>query len=512
MTKTVRDGDHGAVLLLYPDALEAAFGSPGFREVYRALAGDGGFTVDWGWYEGKRGSVVYEKRLSRKNYDAVGFSVPWEPLYENVVSALIALGIEPERERRKEGRPIVMVGGAAPTINPVPASVIADIVWQGEAECDLANRLHDILNDMKTGAARKLTPMSGMPVPENEKAAPRFLLPPDLIDSSFLPEFDDPSRSAFAGAGLVEVGRGCSRGCRFCAAGYVYLPSRRRKVGDILADAESYRGAAERIGLVGAAVSDHPRLKEIMEGVIARGFGLTASSFRADMIDDDLARLLVAGGLKTVTIAPEGGSGRIRRILNKRLTRDDILSAAESCARAGIGTIRLYYMIGVPWETEEDVGAVCALTGEIRDIAASHGSRITVSVNPFIPKPRTPFQWCGMAKRSSIEDAYGLLEHEFRRMKGVRYRLMSVRMAIRECIVSLGGEDVGGAIVGHIRDGVPWKKALADNDVDVESLLYREKSSDEIFPWDRFTDPKIKTALRASYDKARRTAQTDTRM
>ena len=501
------NGESIAVLLLYPDTLKAALGSPGFRQVFRTLDNTGDIQIDRGWYDKKNESIVYESRKWKGKYDLIAFSVPYELLYSNVVRCLSNLSVEPERDKRNDKEPLIFIGGAAPTINPAVASAIADVVYIGEAENHIIDAVRQAVVKIKTRAARKLTPMSGKKLPEEKSAAPRFIIPGKQIDSSYIEGFDRPSLSTFRGAGLVEVGRGCSRGCRFCAAGHIYLPTRHRSVEDIIRDVETYKGKAERIGLVGASVSDHRYLKEVIKGILDRGFGLTTSSMRADMLDYELVSLLKKSGLKTVTIAPEGGNERIRKIVNKNLTEEDILKAVSACSSAGIKKIRLYYMVGLPWEKETDLDAIPVLTGKILSEFKRPGSRITVSVNPFIPKPQTPFQWCGMAEPSYIKKAYSKLKHAFLKMPGVTLKTLSMRVALREAVISLGDEAVGRAIISNARDGVPWKKALSINGVDAANLIHRVKNPDESFPWDDVTYKKTKAALLTSLNKARCAAE-----
>lgn len=495
------------VLLLYPDSHAAALGSPGFRQVYRTLSGTSGIIVDWAWFDDKNNRIVYESQDCKGKYDCVAFSVPFELLYTNVVRCLTELDIEPEREKRKEKEPLVIVGGAAPTINPAIGGQIADVVYIGEAENYIIETIRQSMTVRKTGAARQLTPMLGSNIPKVNVAAPRFILPLEQIESSCLSGFDNPNISAFKDAGLVEVGRGCSRGCRFCAAGYIYLPVRHRSVEIILRDVDTYQGRAERIGLVGASISDHRYLKEILRGILDRGFGLTTSSFRADMLDSELASLLKKGGLKTITIAPEGGSERIRKIINKQLDEEEILDAVRACAYAGIKNLRLYFMVGLPWEKETDTDAIPVLTEKIREEFRSPDSKITISVNPFIPKPQTPFQWCGMAELSYIKKIYKKLERAFRVISGITLKTLSVRVAEREAVISLGDERVGMAVIENARDGIPWKKALSRNKVNIQELVHRMKESHEVFPWDNVTGEKTKTALLASFVTAQCTAE-----
>ena len=495
------------VLLVYPDSKKAALGSPGFREVYRTLSGVRGAVVDWGWYDEGIDRIEYKCRTWRRRYRCIAVSVPFELLYGNVIRALAALGVEPEKGNREPGGPVVMIGGAAPTINPSVAQVLADIVYIGEIEAhssDIENRLSSV---EQSGAASRLTPMIGITIPMQVNAVPDFISPVDSIGSSMIHGFDEPALCTFENAGVVEVGRGCSRGCRFCAAGHIYLPARHRDVDAVLRDARTFLGAADRIGLVGAALSDHGSLKDILRGILDMGFGLTTSSFRADMIDDELVGLLTDGGLRTLTIAPEGGSERIRRIINKRLPEARILEAAEAVSRSGIRNLRLYYMVGLPWERQADIDDVVALTAKIRSIFRGPGRTIVVSVNPFIPKPQTPFQWCGMAKTDYLEKTYWVLKRAFQAMPGVGFKVMSIRAAVREAVISLGNEDVGYALIDSVRDGIPWKKALVRRGVNVDRLVHREKTPDERFPWDDISGETKKAALLATFEKAKWTAQ-----
>lgn len=495
-----------AVLLIYPDSRAAALGSPGFKEVFRSLDIREDFDVRWSWFDEESGSVDKISGRTIGQYDVVGFSVAYELLYGNVIRALVSLGLEPEKTLRGGSDPLIILGGAAPTINPVVAGTIADIVYRGEAEHSLAEVIQSAVL-IKTGAAQKLTPMRDGKPSTATPAAPRFFLPDNGIVSSFYDGFDDPSQSAFADAGLVEVGRGCSRGCRFCAAGHIYLPARQRPVEAILEDTVSYKGKAKRIGLVGAAVSDYRYLKEVMRGILDRGFGLTTSSFRADMLDEELATMLIRGGLKTVTIAPEGGSERMRRLINKRLDEDEIIAATHASRSAGFKNIRLYYMVGLPWETPEDIDAIVSLTGKIALAFSSPGSSVTVSVNPFIPKPETPFQWCPMAETSCLEDVYKRLARAFRSLHGVSLKTLSIRAAEREAVISLGDERVGKAVIANARNNTPWARALRDNGIDTNALIHRFKDDNEVFPWDSFTGAQIKAALHASFVKAWNAAQ-----
>jgi radical SAM superfamily enzyme YgiQ (UPF0313 family) len=426
--------------------------------------------------------------------------VPYEPLYFNMVRALLSLGIEPRRDTRQLDAPMIIIGGVAPTLNPAIASVIADNVYLGEAETAVTETIRQTVKNR--GAARRLTPMTGIPIPETPQAAPRYFIPAHMITSVCCDGFDDPSRSIFQGAGLVEVGRGCSRGCRFCAAGQIYLPVRHRSVSAILHDVETYRGKAKRIALVGASLSDHESLKEIIRGIMSRGFGLTTSSFRADMLEDEMALLLRKGGMRTITIAPEGGSDRMRKIINKHLTDSEILSAVSACSNAGILSLRLYFMVGLPWERDSDITAIVDLTRTIKKEFYGKSRRITVSINPFIPKPQTPFQWCPMAEPQYLRNVYKYLDKSFREIGSIAVKKMSIREAQREALLSLGDKSVGDAVILNVQEKVSWKKALEENKVDVKRLTLTQKGPGEVFPWDSFVPQKNKIALRTLFERS----------
>ena len=164
-------------------------------------------------------------------------------------------------------------------------------------------------------------------------------------------------------------------------------------------------------------------------------------------------------------------------------------------------------MVGLPWENDSDIEAIAVLTGEIRREFNITDGKITVSVNPFIPKPLTPFQWCGMAQPSYIERVYKILKRAFCTVRGVTLKTLSVRVAVREAVISLGTEAAGRAVIENARDGVPWKKALSNNGINIEQLVHRMKSPEESFPWDTVTGGKTKTALYASFEKAKSAAE-----
>ena len=222
---------------------------------------------------------------------------------------------------------------------------------------------------------------------------------------------------------LVETGRGCSRGCRFCAAGFVYRPPRERDLADLWTQVEPGVMARRKIGLVGAAVSDHPAIRDLCRKILAAGGTMGISSLRADSADAELLQLLAQGGVRSVALAPEAGSDRLRRVINKGLTRDDLAKAAVDVSRAGIRQLRLYFMVGLPTETMDDVAEIPRLAkflehSVIKDsLGKKHLGLITLSLSSFVPKPFTPFQWTPFLEVAELKKRLKLVAREFHGVK-----------------------------------------------------------------------------------------------
>ncbi|MBW1992176.1 MAG: radical SAM protein, partial [Deltaproteobacteria bacterium] len=287
---------------------------------------------------------------------------------------------------------------------------------------------------------------------------------------------------------LVELGRGCSRGCRFCAAGFVYRPPRERPLAALLPQVEEGLELSRKIGLVSTAVSDHPEIKEICRKVLDLGGELGISSLRADSADAELFSLLAQGGVKTVALAPEAGSQRLRRVLNKHLTDEDLARAAVAAAQAGIAHLRLYFMVGLPTETADDVREIGRLVKYLqhRVLKESRGQKklhlITLSLSSFVPKPFTPFQWVAFAEVAELKKRLKLVKQELRGMKEVRVHTDLPKWAYTQALLARGDRRVGGMLSAAHREG--WTRALRQSPVNPDFFVYRERAREELFPWD----------------------------
>jgi radical SAM superfamily enzyme YgiQ (UPF0313 family) len=294
---------------------------------------------------------------------------------------------------------------------------------------------------------------------------------------------------------LVETGRGCSRGCRFCAAGFIYRPPRERELEDLEVQTRQGLMAGRKIGLVGAAVSDHPAVRELCRLVTAAGGELGISSLRADSVDAELFSLLAQGGVRTVALAPEAGSERLRRVLNKGLTREDLAQAAVALSQAGIPNLRLYFMLGLPTETLEDVAEISRLVKYLqhRVIKEGQGKRrlglITLSLSSFVPKPFTPFQWVPFAEVRELKRRMQLLRRELRGNKEVRLHTDLPKWAYLQALMARGDRRVGDLLSAARQSN--WNQAMRSSPLNPDFFVLRPRDREELFPWD-FIDHGLK--------------------
>ncbi len=531
------------VALVFPNHYRLGMSNLGYQAVFRILRGSPEILCERAFLpdSGSDGGTVrsLESGLPLGRFDIVAFSVSFESDYLNVPDLLRRSGIPPRTRKRDGAHPLVMAGGVACMLNPEPIAPFVDLFLMGEAETslgpflDACRTLGDRSRERWLLELAPKVPGVYVPrlyepvyaeggilvemVPTREDLPRRIDIPadpggkaPPVCSAVVTPHtvFDDSF--------LIEVGRGCPHGCRFCGAGYIYRPPRFRPLEPVLDRLAEGASLAPRVGLVGAAVSDHPGLEEICRSAGERGVRLSFSSLRADALAEDgpradaLMDALVRSGVKTATIAPDAGSERMRRVINKGMDEDRILRAVAGLVGRGIFNLKLYFMVGLPTETDEDVGAVVRLCRRIKerflDASRSRGriGRITVSLNSFVPKPFTPFQWVPMAPPGELKRKIRTIRDGLRPLANVDLKAESPRHAYVQALLSRGDRRVADLLEGALRNGGNWAKTLKASPMDTDGFVLRARSLDEPLPWDHLGHGVTKAFLKAEYRRALR--------
>lgn len=545
-------GGDVSVCLVYPNTYPVGMANLGFQAVFEILAShprvrcERAFAPDCDRPDAE--VVALETGKPLRDFEIVAFSISFEADYQNVVGILSGATVPPLRAARTGG-PLLLAGGPATFLNPEPIADFFDLFLIGEGEEMVPEFLARYLAARDDGCGRAALldaaeEVGGAYRPDryaidyaqdgtiqsvSYRGPGSGMVRRRLVED--LDRFATTSRvltreAVFGDMYLVEASRGCEWGCRFCAAGYMYRPVRYRNAAKLSAAAE--RGLTERltIGLVGAEMASVPGVEDLCEFVTERGGRPSPSSLKADVISRRLASALGRSANQSVTIAPEAGSERMRRVINKNLTEPEILRAADWLVAAGVQAMKLYFMIGLPTETHDDVAAIVELTKRIR--ACSQGGqrvgRLTLSVNPFVPKPWTPLQWESMESIKSLKAKIAYLRREIARLPGVTLDVESPREAYYATLLSRGDRRVSRLLIAVHKAGGDWWRVLRDcrlaardakarrapaaEQVDPDGYVGRRYARDEILPWD-FIDHRLhKRFLWAERQRAYQERQT----
>jgi radical SAM superfamily enzyme YgiQ (UPF0313 family) len=471
-----------------------------------------------------------ESQTPVRDFDIFALSVSFEWDYTNVLTLLRLAGIPIRAADRTERDPLVMIGGAVTFVNPEPLAPYADVISAGEGEALIpplvrafqsSNGRDQLLRRLVAergfyvpsfydvrysgdGTIEAFVPKDGTAAPPVVRKA--AIATTEAVDppatTIFTPDTEFGSRL------LVEVVRGCANLCRFCWAGYNYLPVRAFPKDRILQLAERARPHSRRIGLVSIALCDHPDIEEILTRLVEMGYSISPASLRLDDLTPTILRLLRESGERTITIAPETGSDRLRRVINKTITNDEILAAADLIFATGFENLKLYFMIGIPTETDEDLVAIRDLTEQLRQIMLRHArprgqiGRIVGSVNPLVPKPGTAYQWLPMEADDSIERKIARMRSLMGGMDNVYFNVKSERHSFYQALLSLGDRRVAPAIEAAERNGGNWRAAVKEAGVDAGFFVFRDRSADAVLPWDIIDGGLKESFFRSEADKA----------
>ncbi len=531
------------VCLAYPNVYRVGMANLGFQTVYKIFNELTPFLCErvflprpGGGAESGAGAgeaLSIENRRPIRDFDILAFSVSFENDYPSILTLLDAGGIPLRAEDRDEKSPLIIGGGIALTLNPEPLADFFDLFLPGEAEeilpafADAYRQTRqrqlgrpELLYELQTRVPGLYVPslyeVSYFPDGRIEKMEPRargiaqkIKIPPiKNIDAFCTTETVSGTDSEMAQMYLVEVNRGCPHLCRFCAAGHVYAPPRFRSRKLLFEAIDAGLELKEKIGLVGTAVSEHPQLLEICRYIAERGAQVGIGSLRLDRIDEKIVNLLKAGGIETLALAPEAGSQRLRDLIRKGITEQDIINAVNILIEKDMLNLRLYFMVGLPTETDEDIDAIIELVKKIQHTALNRSQgrkkfrRITLSINQFIPKPRTPLEWCPLTDVHEADRRIKKITQAFRKDRQIRVLAGVPKWNYVQALLSLGDRRTGDILAAVHRLGGNWRRALTEVNINPDFYVYRTKDTGEILPWDILEVGIAKPVLIREYRKA----------
>ena len=513
------------VLLVYPNSKDVALANLGFQRVHTLLnqiseVECDHYSLPVGWssdvQELEPSSILsHEWNWPLDQFDVIAFSISFEPDYLNAALILKYFGIPLERSERDASHPLVLAGGSAVFINPEPLADCVDAFFIGEGE-GLAepffklfreNQYKDTVEFLKSAAR-----ISGIYVPQfyhqeyqgdnmvQFKADPEVFErverhwvkegSPDLCTHSVLHD----EVSTFKDMSLMEVTRGCIWACRFCTAGFIYRPPR-------LPDLKLTYNSLERVlaeqgktvstvGLVGPSVTDHPDILSLARKIVEDGKKISFSSLRMETLTDELVDLIQKSGQKTLTVAVDGPSERMRRVINKQATDDFIVEKCKFLTEKGILHLKIYSIIGLPGETDEDIDHFISLVERVMKTYISTCSergnigKVTIGLSPLIPKPGTPFQWHPMEPVRSLKKKFMRIRKALGRLPHIKLSFGSPNEAYLQTYLSRGDRRVLSFFKTYLANGHNEKKALLESSPSADSFVYRQYGKDDVLPWD----------------------------
>jgi len=512
-------------LLVYPNSKDVALANLGFQRVHTLLNQISGVECDHyslpvGWSSDvpeldPSSMLSHEWEWPLDRFDVIAFSISFEPDYLNAALILKYFGIPLESKERSALHPLVLAGGSAIFINPEPLADCIDAFFIGEGE-ELAEPFFKLFSKNEFSDARELlepaAKIPGIYVPQfyhqeyqgNSMVA--FKAEPEVferVERRWVKEGSadlcthsvlHDTVSTFKDMSLMEVTRGCIWACRFCTAGFIYRPPRLpdlnltyRSLETVLAGQGK---SVSTVGLVGPSVTDHPEILSLARKIVEDGKKLSFSSLRMETLTDELVDLIQKSGQKTLTVAVDGPSERMRRVINKQATDDFIVEKCQFLTEKGILHLKIYSIIGLPGETEEDIDHFIALVERVmKTYVATCSQRgnigqVTIGLSPLIPKPGTPFQWHPMESVQSLKKKFMKVRKALGRLPHIKLSFGSPNEAYLQTYLSRGVRRILSFFTTYLANGHDAKKALAESSPSPDFFVYRQHEKNDVLPWD----------------------------
>ncbi len=482
------------IALIYPNSYYVGMSNLGLHTVYRLFNNHKNIVCErLFWEKDDQGKKLFKLSLESQrplsDFSVLAFSVTYELDYFNIVGLLKASGIPLYSGQREERHPLVMAGGPCIMANPMPLAPFFDLLCIGEAESILPSVISVLTRGIgvrRSELLKALAEIPGVWVPHYHSGTPVVRQWVDNLDDFPVTSNVITSDTELGNLYLLEVERGCSHGCRFCLVGAAFSPMRFRSQEKLIEQAKVGLEYRKRLGLVGPVVSDYPGLEELLSKLLDMGAGLSSSSLRASPLPHRVIEELAKGGSRTITLAPEAGSERLRQVIKKGISEDDVLKAASRVSKQRqIKKLKLYFMIGLPSETDEDIEGIIDLALNCKRILdrGQTGCRLDLNLAPFVPKAGTPFQWLPMASQDVLNHRLSMLK---RRLlpQGVRLKGESLAWSEIQGVLARGDTKVAEALAAmDVVSLAGWRGVVEKCHLDLDFYVYQKWDTNYKLPW-----------------------------